>query len=211
MKILVVDDHPAVGEGTKAILETEKDLKVDYLSPPFDIDNLELQNFVEYDVILMDLNLGEINGMEISKKILGINDQVKIVLYTGYDVKDYFEEAIQMGIHGAISKTESKADILHYIKHVVNDEIVIPYDYLKALLKEPKRAYEESVGQQALNNREKAILLEVEKGLTNQEIADKLHLSKRSIEYSLTGIFNKLCVGSRTEAVLTAKSKGILD
>lgn len=61
-----------------------------------------------------------------------------------------------------------------------------------------------------LTDREKMILMEVERGLTNQEIADKLHLSKRSIEYSLTSIFNKLHVSSRTEAVLIAKSEGIL-
>jgi two-component system competent response regulator ComA len=61
------------------------------------------------------------------------------------------------------------------------------------------------------NDREKAILQEVEKGLTNQEIADNLHLSKRSIEYSLTSIFNKLNVSTRTEAVLIAKAEGIIE
>nr|3ULQ_B Chain B, Transcriptional regulatory protein ComA [Bacillus subtilis] len=64
--------------------------------------------------------------------------------------------------------------------------------------------------QDVLTPRECLILQEVEKGFTNQEIADALHLSKRSIEYSLTSIFNKLNVGSRTEAVLIAKSDGVL-
>lgn len=68
-----------------------------------------------------------------------------------------------------------------------------------------------STDGELLTKREIEILKEVEDGLTNQEIADKLHLSKRSIEYSLTNIYNKLGIGTRTEAVLIAKSEGYID
>ncbi|MGD6794583.1 response regulator transcription factor [Metabacillus indicus] len=212
LHILVVDDHPAVREGTKAILETDSEVKVSYLNPPYSKDVIQHLNFQEYDVILMDMNLGDINGMELSTEIIKHSEDCKIILYTGYDVEDYFEEAIRLGIHGAISKTETKEKILSSIRHALSGDIVVPYSYLKSLILQQKNKSSSPHSEtEALNEREKAILQEVERGLTNQEIADKLHLSKRSIEYSLTSIFNKLNVGSRTEAVLISKSEGIID
>ncbi|PLR66127.1 hypothetical protein CYJ36_20900, partial [Bacillus sp. UMB0893] len=179
---------------------------------PYTIDVIQQISFNEYDVVLMDMNLGDINGMELSTEIIKHSEECKIILYTGYDVEDYFDEAIRLGIHGAISKTETKEKILSSIRHALNGDVVVPYPYLKALILQQK--HKSSVSQndtESLNDREKAILQEVERGLTNQEIADKLHLSKRSIEYSLTSIFHKLNVGSRTEAVLISKSEGIID
>lgn len=210
--ILVVDDHPAVREGTKAILESEPSVQVECLNPPYTVEEMKKFDFAPFDVILMDLNLGEINGMELSSTILSLHPTSKVILYTGYDVEDYFEEALQLGILGAVSKTESKEKLLDYIRHAINGEIVIPFQYFKGLLDERKPNPIEAEGyDQVFNEREKAILHEVEKGLTNQEIADHLHLSKRSIEYSLTSIFTKLDVSSRTEAVLIAKAKGVIE
>ncbi|MRX73571.1 response regulator [Bacillus lacus] len=212
VSILVVDDHPAVREGTKAILETEKDVKVECLNPPYSLDSLQSFDFSVFDIILMDLNLGDINGMELSSGIISRKGDAKIILYTGYDVEDYFEEAIRLGIHGAISKTETKEKILNYIRHALNGDIIISYQFFQSLIgKEKSPSTEAHDGIEPLNDRERSVLQEVEKGLTNQEIADKLHLSKRSIEYSLTSIFNKLKVGSRTEAVLISKSEGFIE
>lgn len=210
--ILVVDDHPAVREGTKAILEAEPGVQVECLNPPYTVEEMKNVNFAPFDVILMDLNLGDINGMELSSAILSHHPASKVILYTGYDVEDYFEEALEIGILGAVSKTESKEKLLDYIRHAINGEIVIPFQYFKCLLLEKKSITIEAEGYDVVfNEREKSILHEVEKGLTNQEIADHLHLSKRSIEYSLTSIFTKLDVSSRTEAVLIAKAKGIIE
>ncbi|MTH55515.1 response regulator [Bacillus mangrovi] len=210
--ILVVDDHPAVREGTKAILEKDPEVTVDFMNPPFMLEAVEQMDFTPYDVVLMDLNLGDINGMELSRGILEQHSDCRIILYTGYDVEDYFEDAIRMGIYGAINKAESKEKILSYIRHAINGDIVLPYHYLQTILTQPRLKQEgQGFETDSLNDREKSILQEVEKGHTNQEIADNLHLSKRSIEYSLTSIFNKLNVGSRTEAVLIAKSESIID
>lgn len=208
--ILVIDDHPAVREGTKSILENEEDVVVECLCPPYTVERIENVDLSAYDVILMDINLGENNGIELAKAIMEKKVRCKVLLYTGYDIEDYLEDAIQIGIHGAISKTESKEKILSNIRHALDGDIILPYHYVKKLIQQ--NVLKESEVQQVdqLTDREKLILIEVEKGLTNQEIADQLHLSKRSIEYSLTSIFNKLNVGSRTEAVLVAKSEGII-
>ncbi|MFS0655576.1 response regulator transcription factor [Bacillus sp. 179-C3.3 HS] len=211
-KILVIDDHPAVMEGTKSILESDQQLSVDCLSPDAEAAFLKTHDFSIYDVILMDLNLGDINGMDIAKQILETHPHVKIIIYTGYEVDDYFEEAIRAGLHGAISKTETKDKIIEYIHRTLQGEVVIQLSYLKKLISQQQEKPEQAqqTDHELLTERECLILREVEKGYTNQEIADVLHLSKRSIEYSLTSIFNKLNVGSRTEAVLIAKSESVL-
>ncbi len=95
-KILVIDDHPAVMEGTKTILETDTNLSVDCLSPDASEQFVLRHDFSAYDLILMDLNLGDdISGIELSKKILKENPLCKIIVYTGYEVEDYFEESIR--------------------------------------------------------------------------------------------------------------------
>ncbi|NPC93977.1 response regulator transcription factor [Bacillus sp. WMMC1349] len=208
-RLLVIDDHPAVMEGTKAILETNQDFLVDCLSPEASEHFLMKYDFSAYDLILMDLNLGEINGMDLAEKILKKCSTCKMIVYTGYEVEDYFEEAIRVGMHGAISKTESKETIIEYIYQILDGKIVVDYDYLKDLITKQDADGKKSK-KDILTERERLILQEVEKGFTNQEIADTLHLSKRSIEYSLTSVFNKLNVGSRTEAVLIAKSENAM-
>ena len=101
--------------------------------------------------------------------------------------------------------------LLSTIHNVIKGEIIVPYTYLKNLLSQKQTKPIHSSVEQVFTEREKSILQEVEKGLTNQEIADQLHLSKRTIEYNLTSIFNKLNVSSRTEAVLIAKAEGVID
>lgn len=215
VSILVFDDHLAVREGTKSILDSVDNFDVKCFEPPYSTEALNEYDFSTVDVILMDLNLGldDINGISVSKEILENNKDVKIVLYTGYDVSDYWDEAIRMGIYGVVNKSESKEKIIDYINHALNGEIVVNFkDFQMIKIKAEEVDSDQSQSKDSLiTEREKAILIEVEGGLTNQEIADKLHLSKRSIEYSLTNIYSKLNIGTRTEAVLIAKSEGIID
>mgnify|MGYP002679308982 FL=1 len=143
-KILVIDDHPAVMEGTKSILESDQQLSVDCLSPDAEAAFLKTHDFSIYDVILMDLNLGDINGMDIAKQILETNHQVKIIIYTGYEVDDYFEEAIRAGLHGAISKTETKDKIIEYIHRTLQGEVVIQLSYLKKLISQQQEKPEQA-------------------------------------------------------------------
>ncbi|MFS0883119.1 response regulator transcription factor [Metabacillus niabensis] len=208
IKILVVDDHPAVREGTKALLETEKDIQVDCYDSEFTTDAVKNIDFSPYDIILMDMNLGEHNGIELSKVILKKDKDAKIILYTGYEFEDYIEEALTIGIYGTISKTESNKKLLSYIKHAIDGEVVISQKFIQNILLESASRRDVGKSKKFFTDRELSILIEVDRGLTNQEIADKLQLSKRSIEYALTSIFSKLNVSSRTEAVLMAKAKG---
>lgn len=208
INVLVVDDHIAVTEGAKAILESSNEIKVDTLSPPYSLDSFRQEDYSKYDIVLMDINLGiDTNGLEVSKEILKTQPDSKIILYTGYDIEDYFIEAIKCGLYGAIHKNTPKQDFLNYIDYVLKGKCIISVDLLKRTVKEEEPEIEE---EPKYTDRELKIIEYLGEGLTNQEISDRLYVSKRTVEYSLTEIFQKLGVSSRIEAVLIAKSEGLL-
>lgn len=208
VKVLVIDDHIALTEGTKSILESSKDLSVDTLHPPFSIDSIISHDYSLYDVVLMDINLGlEMTGIDVSKKILKKEPGCKIILYTGYDVTDYFEEAVNNGLYGAINKNITKQRIIDYIDQVLDGNLIMPIGILRRAL---KRKNNPITYKNTYTEREFRILKYIGEGMTNQEISDELYVSKRTVEYSLTDIFQKLGVSSRSEAVLIARSEGLI-
>lgn len=213
-KILVVDDHPTVREGTKAILQSEGRYQVSVLSPPYDKETIAGTDFSNYDLIMMDMSFGETdNGITLSKVILEKLPEMRIVLYTGYDVCDYWDEALRAGIYGVINKSESIEVVMNYLEQVFLGNLIAPFKLYRNLIENiNKEQGKYDNGEMALNisEREVAILGQVAIGLTNQDIADKLHLSKRSIEYSLSNLYTKLGVSTRTEAILIAKSEGLI-
>lgn len=214
VRILIVDDHPAVGTGTKTMLEQESDMQVDVIS-----DSLQAENFIkekEYDVMLLDLYMPGLNGVELSKKIKSTYPDMKVLIYTGFDINTHFNLLVESNISGFVSKTATKDQLVTAIRCALREEVVIPLHLFKQLRRvEAHASHERCEGNEdaltiSLNEKEQQILNEVSKGLTNRHIAQNLHMSQRSVEYTLTGVFNKLEVRSRTEALMKAKELGLI-
>ncbi|MGE7431430.1 response regulator [Bacillus thuringiensis] len=212
ISILVVDDHVAVGLGTKALIEKYDEMNVDVVHNSIEVEKI-IKN-QKYDVYLIDLQMPNINGLELSKKILKIHSEASILIFTGFDVFVHYNLLIDNGILGVLSKTSSEEQVINAIHHAVKKEVVLPYQLVRQLrITEnisnisiedgPERAV-------SLNEEEKKILVEVSKGKTNRELAEILNLSQRSVEYKLTDIFHKLQVSSRMEAVQKAQELGII-
>ncbi|KAB2422034.1 MULTISPECIES: response regulator transcription factor [Bacillus cereus group] len=210
ISILVVDDHVAVGLGTKALIEKYDEMNVDVVHNSIEVEKI-IKN-QKYDVYLIDLQMPNINGLELSKKILKIHSEASILIFTGFDVFAHYNLLIDNGILGVLSKTSSEEQVINAIHHAVKKEVVLPYQLVRQLrITEnisnisiedgPERAV-------SLNEEEKKILVEVSKGKTNRELAEILNLSQRSVEYKLTDIFHKLQVSSRMEAVQKAQELG---
>ncbi|ELK47232.1 response regulator transcription factor [Halobacillus sp. ACCC02827] len=212
-QVLIVDDHPAVGAGTKAMLEQEGDLVVDVTHDNEMVLSIMEEN--DYDIALLDLYMPGINGIELAKKIRNNYPDIKLLIYTGFDLSTHFNMLVEADINGFVSKTATSEQLLTAIRCAARDEVVIPLHLFKQL-----RRSEASVSGNAeekeknnglsLNEKEQSILKEVASGLTNREIAQLLHMSQRSVEYTLTGIFNKLNVRSRTEALFKAQELGLV-
>ncbi|MEW9671601.1 response regulator [Ammoniphilus sp. 3BR4] len=205
--ILLVDDHLAVGQGTKMILEKEPDIKVTVLSSGEKA--LELLTTKVFDVMLFDLNMPVINGLELTRKVMAINSDTTVLIYTGYDIHPHFNYLMDAGVSGFISKSASKEELVTSIRCALNGQALIPIALLQQLRRMDTRITATPGQNQAeeitINEKEQSILQEIARGKSNKEVAQTLFMSQRTVEYYLTRIFNKLNVKSRGEALVEAK------
>lgn len=211
LRILLVDDHIAVAQGTKSLLESQGDIEVIVLSCSEKV--MGMLETDDYDIILLDLYMPVLNGLELSKQILSLYPDKKIIIYTGFDVTSHFNLLVETGVCGFISKASTSEQILCSIQCALRGETLIPTSLFRQLRRaEAKTTMESRVKLKdiTLNEKEQSILLAVSEGLTNREIAEKLLFSQRSVEYILTSIFNKLEVRSRAEALMKANKCALL-
>ncbi|HDR8261915.1 TPA: response regulator transcription factor [Bacillus cereus] len=208
ISVLVVDDHVAVGLGTKALIEKYDDMNVEVVHDSTEVE--QLLKGKTYDVYLIDLQMPNINGLDLSKKIINLHPDASILIFTGFDIFSHYNLLMENGVLGVLSKTSSEEQVITSIRHAVKKEVVLSYQLVRQLrIKEAISNITNKDGaitnQISLNEDEKRILIEVSKGRTNKELAEILNLSQRSVEYKLTDIFHKLKVSSRMEAVQKAK------
>ncbi|NHN32803.1 response regulator transcription factor [Paenibacillus agricola] len=214
LHILMVDDHPSVMEGTKMMLEKESDFQVSFCFPEDEVVQIVTSN--AFDVMLFDLNMPGINGIELTKMVLAAQPKAVILIFTGLDITPYFHQLIELGVAGFISKTATQEHLVSSIRCAIRKEAVIPLTLLRELNKNKYRdklkAGEDKGGDEAMQMipREIEIIKEIAKGKTNKMIAEMMLMSQRSLEYALTQVFQKLQVHSRLEAVTKSKRLGII-
>lgn len=212
VNILLVDDHVAVAEGTKALLEQTTNFSVSICFSPDEV--LKIIETKAFDIFLFDLYMPGLNGIELSKKVFAKVPEARIIIYTGYDINSHFNLIVESGVSGFISKTASNKQLVCAIECALNDEVLIPLSLFRTLRKNKSIGVVENKDHKiniTLTEREQEILHCVSKGLTNKEISEKLMVSQRLVEYDLTSIFQKLQVKSRTEALMKAGKYKLLD
>ena len=211
IQILLVDDHPLVGEGTKLIIENEKDMKVHIETSSLQaLERVKLQSF---DVMLFDLQMPELDGFELTKRVLEKDPTANILIYTGFEIFPHLDLLMESGAVGFIPKTSTKEQLIRALRCALNQEVVLPFSMLKEIYRgvRPSILKEETREKFSLNEKEKKILKELVKGKTNKEIAQVLFIGQRSLEYSLTNLFHKLGVQTRIEAVVKVKEMELID
>lgn len=212
IQILLVDDHPSVGEGTKSMIEKEIDMKVKVITSS--LEALEVLKNQTFDVLMFDLNMPVINGLELTRRVIAINSDTPIIIYTGYDISSHFNILVEASVSGFISKTASREQLITTIRCALRGETVIPVSLFHQLRRNDARAAasvnEEKLEGVSIDEKEQAILREVARGKGNRDIADVLLMSQRTVEYNLTRIFGKLNVHSRAEALIEAKRLGLI-
>lgn len=210
IQILLVDDHPSVMEGTRVLLEQEGDMKVTFAKSAHEV--LEMVVCHSFDVMLFDFHIADVNGIELAKQVLKINVDAVILIYTGYEMTSHFNLMIESGIVGFISKTNNREQLAAAIRCALRGEVILPYALVKQLRKVPLSGMEIDAKQATsmISKKEHEMLTEIAKGKSNKEIAEIVLMSQRSVEYSLTNLFQKLNVKSRIEAAMKAKRLGIL-
>lgn len=207
--ILIVDDHLSIIEGTKMLLEQEKDFKI-----TIENSSLNAMNEIKlhhYDVLLFDLYMPHLNGLELTKKALAYNPELIILIYTGFDIKPHFNLLVEAGVSGFLSKTSSREDLVTGIRCALRQQTVLPLSLVRELrrpgiIADGARSQEKII----LTALEEEILSELAKGKSTREIAGELSMSQRSLEYNLTALYQKFGVRTRVDTITKAKKLGLI-
>jgi two-component system competent response regulator ComA len=208
IKILLVDDHPSVMEGTKVLLEQEADMQVS-LAQSGSMAK-EILSSQHVDVILIDLHMPDISGIDLAKQILSTMPDTIVLIYTGFEFKDHFNLMIDSGISGFVLKTANKEQLVTAVRCAMREEMILPNSLVRQLRRTKERVSERVNDAGAITEKEYDILKQLAKGKSNKDIAELMFMSQRSLEYAITHLFQKLNVKSRIEAALKAKQMGLL-
>lgn len=209
MNILLVDDHRSVVEGTKMLIESEPDMSVTietdvYLVP-------DLIRLREFDVILLDLYMPNVNGADLARKLLEYVPDAVILIYSGFEIAPHFNLLMESGVSGFISKTSTREELIQAIRCAARKQAIIPMQLLRQLRRQEIVVQGEHGRESTvITQEEDRLLRELAKGKSNKEISKTLMISQRSLEYNLTELFQKLHVNSRVEVIKKAKSLGVL-
>ncbi|WP_019119507.1 response regulator transcription factor [Brevibacillus massiliensis] len=207
MEILLVDDHRSVVEGTKMLIESEPDMNVTIETDVYCVR--DLVRLKKFDVILFDLYMPNINGADLARQVLEYVPDAVILIYSGFEIAPHFNLLMESGVSGFIAKTSTREQLIQAIRCAARKEAIVPMHLLKQLRRQ-EIVVQGSHEATTITREEEKLLRELAKGKSNKEISKELMISQRSLEYSLTELFQKLHVSSRVEVIKKAKSLGIL-
>lgn len=208
--LLLVDDHPVVRKGTRELLENEPDLHVIGEAESGE-EAIRQARVLTPDVILMDVSMPGMNGIEATRAIKGFLPGVGVLVLTSYDDDAYVFALLEAGAAGYLLKNTSEDDLLGAVRAVAAGESALHPSVARKVLERFSTQQTPTPPEDALSPRELEVLRVAATGRTNKEIARDLDISPRTVQVHLANIFSKLGVGSRTEAVLYGIKRGWID
>ncbi|WEV60350.1 response regulator transcription factor [Streptococcaceae bacterium ESL0729] len=205
IKVVIVDDHEMVRLGLSSFLNIQEDIEVVAEASDGNI-GVEYAKKYNPDVILMDLVMNQMDGIEASQTILAENPQAKILILTSFLDDEKVFPALAAGAKGYILKTSQADEIAEAIRKIYSGEDVLSDSVRQKIYEKNHRAPEL---YDDLTARELEVLRELSKGLSNQEIADSLFISLKTVKTHVSNILAKLEVDDRTQAVIYALQHGL--
>jgi len=210
ISVLLAEDHVITRQGIRRLIEDEKGVTVVGEASNGE-EAVEMATELKPDIIIMDIAMPKLNGIEATRQIKLISPRTAVLILSAYDDDEYVFALLKVGAAGYLLKNVSGDELTRAIRAVYQGEPVLDPIVARKVMnyfKLPGKARGLEKPSEHLSNRETDILKLAAGGMTNKDIADKLHLSNRTVEGHLRTIFNKLGVGSRTEAVLFGLRKG---
>ena len=210
MKILLCDDQAVIRDGLEMLLNLEKDFQV--IGAAQDgAEALELAAQKQPDLILMDLKMPIMNGIEATRQIRAKFPNIKILVLTTYDDDEWVFDAIRAGASGYLLKDTSRQKILEAIRGTMDGKSFVDPAIAGKLLNQvaSRQTQPASILTDKLTERELDVLRLIAKGINNGEIAAQLHLSEGTVRNHVSAILEKLSVSDRTQAAVIAIQHGL--
>lgn len=208
-KILIVDDHPVVREGIGAMLKRESDFKI-VGEAANGQEAIDKARELSPDVILMDLRMPEVDGVEAITRIKADMPDIKFIILTTYSDDEYIFRGIAAGARAYLLKDAPREELFKAIRAVSRGESLIQPVVASRVLDKLAELSRKAPASETLSDREVEVLRLMAKGVSNKDIADQLSITQSTVKTHITSIFQKLAVTTRTEAVTTALKKGII-
>jgi NarL family two-component system response regulator YdfI len=213
IRILVADDHLVVREGLQLILGMEDDFEVVGEASNGE-STVRLTGELQPDVVLMDLRMPGMGGLEAIERILAQWPQMAIVILTTYNEDELMLRGLQAGARGFLLKDTGRETLFHTIRAAARGETLLQPEIITRIMAHTGQAVQPAASaapeQDLLTDRELQVLTAVARGDRSKEIALKLGVTERTIKAHLTNIYNKLGVDSRAAAVSIAIQQGII-
>lgn len=204
IRILMADDHPVVRAGIRGMLETQPDFEV-IAEAENGKEAVEAASKLTPGVILMDLRMPIMEGVEAISKIKAQHPEIHILVLTTYDTDADIVRAVEAGATGYLLKDAPRDELFRAVRATARGETVLAPPVAARLMGKMR-----DKGESALSAREIEVLMLVARGATNQDVAGKLHISTATVKSHLLQIYQKLGVSDRTAAVTTAIERGII-
>ena len=210
IKVMIVDDHIMMREGIKKLLEFDKSIEV--IEQASDgLECLEKIEGVKPDILLLEIDMPQMNGIEVLEKLKEQNNPVKVLVLTVHSEIEYLVKAIDIGASGYILKDSGSAELKNAIQCIMENNPYIQPSLIPALKSRLVVRDIDKEKLEALTKREMEILTQVASGMFNKEIANNLDISERTVKNHISNIFKKIDVSDRTQAAVFAIRNNLIN
>lgn len=209
VKVMLADDHALMREGIKHLLEFDGSIEV-IEEANNGIECLEKLEKIEPDILLLDINMPDMNGIEVLKELKRKEKLIKVLMLTVHNEVEYLIKAIDIGANGYILKDSGSIELKQAINVIMTDGSYIQPSLLPALNSRLINRDVDKEKLESLTKREIEILTQVAGGMFNKEIANNLDISERTVKNHISNIFKKIDVSDRTQAAVFAIKNNVV-
>ena len=210
IKVMLVDDHVLIREGIRNLLEFDGNIEViEQAGDGFEC--LEKLQYVNPDIILLDINMPKMNGIEVLEELKAKENPVKVIILTVHSDVEYLVKAIDIGANGYILKDSESSELKQAINDIINGGSYIQPSLIPTLNSRLINRDIDKEKLKTLTKREVEILAQVASGMFNKEIAVNLDISERTVKNHISNIFKKIDVSDRTQAAVFAIRNNIIN
>jgi len=212
IRVLVADDQSMVRAGFRVLLAEEEDIEV-VAEAGNGLEAVEKAARYRPSVILMDIRMPELDGLEATRRILAEDDSARILILTTFDLDEYVYEALRIGASGFVLKDDPPEQLLAAIRTIAGGEALLSPAITKRVIKQFTRIPRPTHAPQLeeLTERELDVFRLIARGLSNSEIGEKLYISETTVKTHITHILQKLGLRDRVQAVVLAYQTGIVE